>query len=286
MRDQGVRPSGAMRTDAGTKPGDDGDHNAGPVPRDVPGDGRSPLWSGDPRLGGGLRATGGADPDPGPLSGGRGRAPGRGRPDGGALWPAGGPTPDDGPRFDAPVRPGGYVWWYLDAISDDGRHGLTLIAFIGSVFSPYYALSGWADPLNHCAMNVALYGPNDNRWAMTERRRSALDRTRSHLSIGPSTLVWDGDALTATIDEVTAPLPSRLRGTIRLYPDAIFDTPFELDAAGRHVWRPIAPRARVEVSMTEPGLSWSGNGYFDTNAGSEPLQDAFSTWNWSRATTS
>ncbi len=36
-------------------------------------------------------------------------------------------------------RAGGYAWWYVDALSDDGRHGLTLIAFIGSVFSPYYA---------------------------------------------------------------------------------------------------------------------------------------------------
>ena len=41
-----------------------------------------------------------------------------------------------GPRFDAPVPPGGYAWWYVDALSDDGRHGLTVIAFVGSVFSP------------------------------------------------------------------------------------------------------------------------------------------------------
>ena len=48
-------------------------------------------------------------------------------------------APDRGPRFDAAVPPGGYAWWYVDALSDDGRHGLTIIAFIGSVFSPYYA---------------------------------------------------------------------------------------------------------------------------------------------------
>ncbi len=134
-------------------------------------------------------------------------------------------------------------------------------------------------------MNVALYGARDSRWSMTERRRSALERTESSLSIGPSNFTWDGDSLTATIDEVTAPLPSRLRGTIRLRPSSIFNTPFPLDDPGRHVWRPIAPRARVEVAMTQPGQSWSGNGYFDTNAGSEPLQQAFSTWNWSRAHT-
>ena len=39
-----------------------------------------------------------------------------------------------------PVPHGGYAWWYVDALSDDGRHGLTIIAFVGSVFSPYYAL--------------------------------------------------------------------------------------------------------------------------------------------------
>ena len=43
--------------------------------------------------------------------------------------------------FDTPVAPGGYAWWYIDALSDDGRCGLTIIAFIGSVFSPYYALA-------------------------------------------------------------------------------------------------------------------------------------------------
>jgi carotenoid 1,2-hydratase len=181
------------------------------------------------------------------------------------------------------VAPGGYVWWYLDAISDDGRHGLTLIAFVGSVFSPYYAWSGWADPSDHCAFNVALYSPSGSRWAMTERRRSSLVREQSTLAIGPSRLAWDADGLTATFDEITAPLPARLRGTVRLSPGALSPTPFALDPDGRHVWRPIAPRARVDVSLTHPACTWRGNAYFDTNAGTEPLEKAFLGWNWSRA---
>ncbi len=40
--------------------------------------------------------------------------------------------------FDQPVPPR-LRWWYVDALSDDGQHGITLIAFIGSVFSPCYA---------------------------------------------------------------------------------------------------------------------------------------------------
>ncbi|MEP6836808.1 MAG: carotenoid 1,2-hydratase, partial [Bradyrhizobium sp.] len=58
------------------------------------------------------------------------------------------------------VSPNGYAWWYVDALSDDGQYGITVIAFIGSVFSPYYAFArrkGPADPLNHCAINVAIY---------------------------------------------------------------------------------------------------------------------------------
>ena len=35
--------------------------------------------------------------------------------------------------------------------------------------------------------------------------------------------------------------------------------------------------------MESPALSWSGDGYFDTNAGDEPLEHAFVSWDWSRA---
>jgi hypothetical protein len=89
-----------------------------------------------------------------------------------------------GPNFTAPVGgDGGYIWWYLDAVSDDGKYGLTLIAFIGSVFSPYYAWSGWKNPFNHCAINVALYRLDGagGRWAMTERRADQLDRSAHYV---------------------------------------------------------------------------------------------------------
>lgn len=118
---------------------------------------------------------------------------------------------------------------------------------------------------------------------MTERGRGALRREESALSIGPSSLAWEDGALTVRFDEITAPAPSRLRGTVRLHPGALAGQAFVLDLAGRHVWRPIAPRARVEVDLTHPALAWRGNSYFDTNAGIEPLEDAFSGWEWSRA---
>ncbi len=180
------------------------------------------------------------------------------------------------------------MWWYVDALSDDGAHGLTIIAFIGSVFSPYYAWArartpGGADPLDHCAINVALYGKGGKRWAMTERGRGGIEASRQTLVIGPSSVSWDGTALTIKVHEVGAPLPSRIRGTVRLHPAAVTTHRIALDGAGRHLWWPVAPMARVEVALEHPALSWSGTGYLDTNSGSEPLEDGFRRWDWSRA---
>jgi carotenoid 1,2-hydratase len=160
-----------------------------------------------------------------------------------------------------------------------------LIAFLGSVFSPYYA---WArrrsggDPMRHCALNVALYG-KARRWAMTERRAGAVERGPGFLAIGPSSLSWDGTGLTVRIEEIAVPWPRRIRGTLRLYPSAVESRVVALDSAGRHRWQPIAPCARVEVALEQPNVSWSGAAYFDTNMGERPLEADFVRWDWSRS---
>nr|WP_298930114.1 hydroxyneurosporene dehydrogenase [uncultured Erythrobacter sp.] len=181
---------------------------------------------------------------------------------------------------------GGYTWWYIDAISEDGQHGLTIIAFLGSVFSPYYKRSGRGDPLNHCSLNVALYGPSA-RWVMTERPNGSVERDVTNLQIGPSHVEWKGDALEITIEErdkrLFNPFRRKVRGKVRVIPESLNPASFALDPAENHIWHCMAPRARIEVDMEEPGVSWNGKGYFDHNRGSEPLEDGFRTWHWSRA---
>lgn len=118
---------------------------------------------------------------------------------------------------------------------------------------------------------------------MTERGRDRVHRTASSLAIGPSMLSWDGDVLTIQIEEVTAPLPTSLRGIVRVYPKALAGRTFSLDAAGRHRWQPVAPCAHVEVLMSQPSLRWHGSGYVDSNSGDEPIEGAFQSWTWARA---
>ncbi|MCE2658863.1 MAG: carotenoid 1,2-hydratase [Rubrivivax sp.] len=179
----------------------------------------------------------------------------------------------------------------MDAISDDGRHALTVIAFVGSVFSPYYAhalrRNPAADPLNHCALNVCLYsldGQGPSRWTMTERGSRHVQREARRFVIGPSSLSWQDDELTLDLCERGMPLPQRVLGRLRVQVPALARYAVALDAPGQHRWVPIAPVARIEVDLAEPALRWRGKAYLDSNEGDTPVTEAFNRWDWLRAT--
>jgi carotenoid 1,2-hydratase len=188
--------------------------------------------------------------------------------------------------FAQTVPDNGYLWWYVDAISDDGTQAMTLIVFVGSVFSPYYARArrrSAASAENHCAFNAILYGPGSRkRWSMTERSERHLERSAHSYSLGPSRMDWDGQTLLAQVDERCVPLPKRMRGTIRVTPETLTTHTLLLDENGLHRWHPLAPIARVEVDFPTLGTRWSGHGYFDSNEGNEPLADGFIGWDWAR----
>lgn len=120
---------------------------------------------------------------------------------------------------------------------------------------------------------------------MTERTSYDLQRDADYLSIGPSSLSWNGAALEISFDERTVPFPSRLAGRVRIDAGAIRDKIETLDESGRHLWQPLAPRARIAVDLMHPELSWRGEAYVDCNYGDEPLERAFSRWDWSRSHT-
>ena len=214
-------------------------------------------------------------------------------------------TPDPTPRrFDLDVAPGGYAWWYADAVSDDGETTLTVIAFVGSVFSPRYArarrLAAHDGPAvaaeRFAAINLAVYRKRGPKlWVMHEHPQ--VDRDASSLSIGRSRVAWArderGEHLELRLDEHETRFFGRqggpVRGHLRLYPAAVFGPRIELDrsrAEPRHRWYPVAPHARAEVELESASLGtlrFSGSGYHDVNEGDEPLEAGFVRWNWSRA---
>jgi len=159
---------------------------------------------------------------------------------------------------------------------------VSVIAFIGSVFSPWYRWSGRRSPDNHVCINVATYGPG-RRFTMTDRGASALRQTDTSFTVGPSALHWDGSALRIDINEISAPpVIARVRGTITVRPRAVTNVELPLTPDGAHIWRPFAPTSDIEVDLDAPGWRWSGHGYFDANFGTRALEDDFSFWTWGR----
>ena len=252
----------------------------------LPGDGWSPLWTGLARVGGVLPPARQPDIDPWALLRGRGDSSGSRGPDGRLVGEACDASLAIRPYFDTLVPPQGYRWWYVDALSNDGRFGLTIIGFIGSVFSPYYKKSGRDIPVDHSCLNIALYGKGA-RWVMTERGVGDTTQERDCLQIGPSAMRWDKDRLIIDIEErdirLGIPWRRRVKGQIILTPELLNDRSFKLDPQGHHHWQAIAPRASVEVKMQQPDIAWKGSAYLDSNHGSEPIENGFQSWHWSRA---
>ena len=248
---------------------------------------RRPLWSTAAELAQLLQSTEQPTRTGRPLPGGGQRASGAGPADGGAQRLPGSGSPVRGLPFDHAPPPGGYAWWYLDGHSADGQHALTVIAFVGSVFSPHYAAARRrqpaAEPLAHCGVNVALYGPS-GRWSFTEYGAAHLARSRNTLCLGASHWTWDdAGALCIELDERTSPWPGQICGRLRLRPRGPAPTPHTLDLDGAHHWWPVAPCADLEVRLSDPAVHFDGPGYHDANWGSAPLEADFSHWDWQRA---
>ncbi|MEO1493305.1 MAG: carotenoid 1,2-hydratase [Pseudomonadota bacterium] len=135
-------------------------------------------------------------------------------------------------------------------------------------------------PHNHVCINVALYGPG-GRFTMTERGEGALSQSRDVFRVGPSALTWRGDELLIDVDEISNPVPWRVRGQIRVKVPAVTGIEATLTPDGAHIWRPFAPTAGIEVDLG-PSATWTGHGYFDANFGTRALEADFSYWTWGR----
>jgi carotenoid 1,2-hydratase len=117
---------------------------------------------------------------------------------------------------------------------------------------------------------------------MTERGARHVHREHSAFVVGPSRLAWNGRWLEIALDERSVPWARAVRGTLRVHPHALASFAAPLDTPGRHRWGPIAPCARIEVALDAPSLRWQGAAYLDSNEGDEPIERAFTRWDWLR----
>ncbi len=219
--------------------------------------------------------------DQGTISNGRRGSPRPGDSNGSPIRSARGRGDNKRPNFDLEVPPNGYAWWYVDGLSYDGAKAISIIGFIGSVFSPWYAWSGRKEPHNHCCINVAMYGKGW-RWTMTERGKHAVKQSPDKLQIGPSSYTWNNGKLVIAINEISTPHFDKIVGTVTITPKHITNIEVNLTADGSHTWRPFAPNAEIDVQIEKKGWNWKGHGYFDANFGTRALEQDFSYWTWSR----
>jgi carotenoid 1,2-hydratase len=182
-----------------------------------------------------------------------------------------------------PQRSGEYLWLYTDAVIGDVT--AVCIFLIGSVFSPRYAagVSDGALPVEHCAVNVALYRRGRRlAWAFTEYAGVAHARPEG-VAIGASTLRYARDGtLVVTIRERTAPWGRPLDARLELLPASTLAAALPLDAQRLHYWEPRIVRGTAWLEVPSLGIEGTGLGYHDANRGSAALGDGVPGWWWTR----
>ncbi len=194
--------------------------------------------------------------------------------------------------------PGAYEWWYFDALSDDGRHALTCIWFLGNPFSPYYrraAAGRPADPFRHNALFFALY--RDGRLHAYHFTRFLSSQIRAGEAL-PLDLRFGDNRLTASPGGWHLALSDENANCRRLDAALTFAAPPLVPAETQdilretsHWWLPAAPFCRVAGRLTlrephNPGaeeIVFAGAGYHDHNWGRLPFAADIRDWYWARA---
>jgi hypothetical protein len=190
--------------------------------------------------------------------------------------------------------PGGFLWWYVDLVDDNGN-GLVLIWSFGLPFLPGYASrarQGRAQtPAERPSLNLSIYRggeldfyllqeyqPGEVSWSPTEdvwqfgetRIETSVEGGRLHLG--------------ADLDCAVQGSSERLVGRIEL--DGVCRKPGgEVDQASHHDWTPrLGPaRGRCDIAHADHRWQLQGRAYHDRNGGSLPLHDiGIDYWLWGR----
>lgn len=181
-----------------------------------------------------------------------------------------------------PTRPGAYRWFYADFT--EGDFTAVAIFMVGSVFSPRYSRS-WrrgARPIEHCAVNLAVYQSGVRRhWILTEYPSARADE--HELFIGRSCFRSRVDgAIEVELDDREACGGRPVRARLTLEPEVPPLGEQRLVKGAPHFWQPLAAKAKARFELPQDGVALEGRGYHDTNHGDEPLGGSVPGWTWLR----
>lgn len=187
----------------------------------------------------------------------------------------------------AAIAPGGFEWWYADAVLPGGRY-VAVVFFT----KPLHGVDGPLQPQIFIGITDPTLSPSTIRLSRTFGPADlVVGRDNCDVAIAghrfrqvaASPAVYE---IEASIDAVSirlrmrAMLPPLRRGTGHLL--------FHLDGERRHfAWLPAVPSAEVEVTYTVNGHSTttaSNLGYHDHNWGNADPATLLSQWYWGRAT--
>jgi carotenoid 1,2-hydratase len=182
-----------------------------------------------------------------------------------------------------PDSAGAYRWFYADVTA--GGFSAVCIFMVGSLFSPRYSVAArrGGRPLDHCAVNFALYHHGvRRRWVLSEYPLASMEQGRV-LRIGRSRLEYAEDgSVRMEVDERCAPFGGTVRASLHLEPLAPSAEEVQLVPGLPHWWRALAPRARARLVVASEGVKAEGMGYHDTNHGGELLGARLPGWSWAR----
>jgi carotenoid 1,2-hydratase len=205
--------------------------------------------------------------------------------------------------------PGGYEWWYFDALSDDGREAIVIIFLDNFIFSPRYnslnrslrkdpssdvdresipavAFTYYRDGKPYYR-SIIEYAPEDfsadPEWPHGEIGKSNFHYDSAPYGSGYGVNVYadvgGGKRLSANFEwlSVESDLTSSALAADRTVPPG-------------HSWNLVAPRSDVTGKIlienrrneNSDEINFRGTGYHDHNLDTRWLPDAVAKWNWGR----
>lgn len=190
---------------------------------------------------------------------------------------------------------GGFIWWYLDLIDDNGD-GLVAIWSFGLPFLPGYAAAARAgdapDAQALPSLNLVVYQGGRERFYLLQRLAPEQARweTGETVRLGESVFrsFVDGNRRRVEI-ELDCPLPGggRLTGSLSASGAAVNAQRVDPPELSPHTWTPLlAPGEGVALLRIdgERAFAVSGRAYHDRNGSPLPLHAlGLDRWFWARA---